>query len=77
MNRAKKTAELIAKQHYKPVEMVEEPLLIDISWGKWEGKTYMENFGDPLGGDYVFNQEKLNPPGGENFYAVYYQEFWT
>ena len=45
--------------------MVDEPLLIDISWGVYEGKTYQETFGDEKGGDYMFHPEKLIIPEGE------------
>ena len=44
MPRAKQTAEAIAEKHSTKVELVEEPLIIDISWGDWEGKTYKEVF---------------------------------
>ena len=37
--RAKQSAECIVGQHNGPVEMIEEPLVIDISWGIYEGKT--------------------------------------
>ena len=50
--RAKQSAEYIAKQHKTQVEMVEDPLLIDISFGIYEGKTYQEAFGDEKGGDF-------------------------
>ena len=62
--------------------MVEEPLLIDISWGVYEGKTYQEAFGDEKGGDYMFHPEKLNIPEGETFYSVmnrlrlFFIKFW-
>ena len=62
--------------------MVEEPLLIDISWGVYEGKTYQEAFGDETGGDYMFHPEKLNIPEGETFYSVmdrlrlFFIKFW-
>ena len=37
--RAQQTAELVAGQHKTKVELVGDPLVIDISWGDWEGKT--------------------------------------
>ena len=40
--RAKQSAESVAQQHSTPVEMVKDPLVIDISWGVYEGKTYQE-----------------------------------
>ena len=68
--RAKQSAELIAKQHKTQVEMVEEPLVIDMSYGTYEGKTYQEAFGDDKGGNLISNPEKLIIPEGETFYAV-------
>ena len=65
-----------------PVEMVEDPLVIDISWGVYEGKTYEEAFGDEKGGDYMFYPEKLIIPEGETFYSVmdrlrlFFVKFW-
>jgi broad specificity phosphatase PhoE len=70
INRAKQTAELIAGQHSTKLELVEEPLLIDISWGDWEGKTYLEAFGKEDGGDYKNAPERLSIPNGESFYSV-------
>ena len=68
--RAKQSAELVANQHNGPVELIEDPLVIDISWGVYEGKTYLEAFGDEKGGDYMFHPEKLIIPQGETFYSV-------
>ena len=67
---AKQSAEYIAKQHKTKVEMVEEPLVIDVSFGTYEGKTYQEAFGDEKGGDLIFHPEKLIFPEGETFYSV-------
>jgi len=80
--RAKQSAECVAQQHSTPVEMVEDPLVIDISWGVYEGKTYQEAFGDEKGGDYMFHPEKLIIPQGETFYSVmdrlrlFFVRFW-
>ena len=41
VNRAKQTAEAVHKYHPE-AKFVEEPLVLDISWGDWEGKTYEE-----------------------------------
>lgn len=68
--RAKETAEMVARQHAAPVELVEEPLVYDISWGKYEGMTFQDAFGDPEGGDFMFRPEQLYCPEGESFYAV-------
>ena len=54
----------------------------DISWGIYEGKTYMEAFGDETGGDLMHHPEKLIVPEGETFYAVmdrlrlFFVKFW-
>ena len=80
--RAKQSAEFIAKQHKTQVEMVEDPLLIDISFGIYEGKTYQEAFGDEKGGDFIKHPEKLIIPEGETFYAImnrlrlFFVKFW-
>ena len=62
--RAVQSAEGIAQQHSTPVEMIADPLVIDISLGVYEGKTYQEAFGDEKGGDYMFHPEKWNIPEG-------------
>ena len=80
--RAKQSAEYIAKQHKTQVEMVEEPLLIDVSYGTYEGKTYKEAFGNEKGGDLMDHPEKLIIPEGETFYSVmdrlrlFFVKFW-
>ena len=80
--RAKQSAECVVERHNTPVEMIEDPLVIDISWGVYEGKTYMEAFGDEKGGDLMFPPEKLIVPEGETFYAVmdrlrlFFVKFW-
>ena len=70
IDRAKTTAELVAGQHKDKVELIPEPLVIDISWGDWEGKTYKEAFGREDGGDYFKHPERLTMPNGETFYSV-------
>ena len=70
IDRAKTTAELVAGQHKDKVELIPEPLVIDISWGDWEGKTYKEAFGREDGGDYFKHPERLTMPNGESFYSV-------
>ena len=80
--RAKQSAEYIAKQHKTQVEMIEDPLIIDISFGIYEGKTYQEAFGNDKGGDLLMHPEKLIIPEGETFYAVmnrirlFFVKFW-
>jgi len=81
--RAKQSADCIVEKHSTPVEMIEDPLVIDISWGVYEGKTYLEAFGDEKGGDLMFHPEKLVVPEGETFYAVmdrlrlFFVKFWN
>ena len=65
--RAKQTAEYICKQHKTPVELIEDPFVIDMSFGSYEGKTYKEAFGDEKGGDLIFHPEKLIIPEGKHF----------
>ena len=80
--RARQSAECVAQQHKTKIEMIEEPLVIDISWGIFEGKTYLEAFGDEKGGDLVFHPERLIVPEGDTFYAVmdrlrrFFVKFW-
>ena len=80
--RARQSAECVAQQHKTSIEMIEEPLVIDISWGIFEGKTYLEAFGDEKGGDLVFHPERLIVPEGDTFYAVmdrlrrFFVKFW-
>ena len=80
--RAKQSAEYIAKQHKTKVEMVEDPFVIDMSFGSYEGKTYKEAFGDEKGGDLILHPEKLIIPEGETFYSVmnilrlFFVKFW-
>ena len=69
VNRAQQTAQAVYEYH-KDAKFVEEPLVLDISWGDWEGKTYEEALGDPKGGDYVKNPSRLLVPNGESFYSV-------
>ena len=69
VNRAKQTAEAVHKFHPE-AKFVEEPLVLDISWGDWEGKTYEEAFGDKNGGDYLKDPSRLLIPNGESFYSV-------
>ena len=80
--RARQSAECVAQQHKTNIEMIEEPLVIDISGGIFEGKTYLEAFGDEKGGDLVFHPERLIVPEGDTFYAVmdrlrrFFVKFW-
>lgn len=62
--RARETAEFIHRLH-PGARFVEEPLVIDISWGDWEGKTYQEAFGDPEGRLFFDHPERMHVPNGE------------
>ena len=70
IRRARQTAEFVAGQHNGNVELIPDPLVIDISWGIWEGKTYKEAFGSDDGGDYFAHPDRLTMPQGETFYSV-------
>ncbi|CAL5997315.1 Histidine_phosphatase superfamily protein [Hexamita inflata] len=69
LQRAKQTADAVHK-HHESAKFVEEPLMIDISWGDWEGKTYKEAFGSADGGMFMKNPALLEIPNGESFYQV-------
>lgn len=81
LNRAKQTAEGVAGQHATKVEMIEEPLVLDIHWGGWEGMTYEEAFGSADGGDYFKAPERLIIPGETIYEAMgrlrrFLEKFW-
>ena len=70
--RTKQTAEGISK--YKPkTPLLEEPLLLDISFGDWQGRTHEEVFAEnPILEEFWNNQpEKLVFPNGESWYRVF------
>lgn len=68
--RAKETAEAI-RANQPQARFEEEPLVCDISWGDWEGKTYLEAFGTPER-VHLFKTDpaRLEIPNGESFYSV-------
>ncbi|TNJ26523.1 Histidine phosphatase superfamily protein [Giardia muris] len=70
ITRAKQTAEAI-HAHQPQAKYIEEPLVIDISWGDWEGKTYAEAFGTKEREE-LFKRDpaQLEIPNGESFYQV-------
>lgn len=70
--RCKQTAEGI-KKYQKQSEFIEEPLLIDINFGDWQGRKHKDIFKeDPIIEDYWYNHpEKLVFPNGESWYRVY------
>lgn len=69
--RAAQTAAAIRARQHAGVRFVQEPLVIDICWGDWEGKTYREAFPDPRDEE-LFNTDpnRLIIPNGESFYVV-------
>ncbi|OLS31153.1 MAG: Phosphoserine phosphatase 1 [Candidatus Heimdallarchaeota archaeon AB_125] len=69
LSRTKVTAEKIL-QHQKKAEIIEEPFLLDISFGEWEGKTGNEVFIDDLKKQWMNNPNDVLIPGGETFYQV-------
>ncbi|MCZ4281149.1 histidine phosphatase family protein [Kiloniella laminariae] len=63
LKRAQETAELLGQQ-----KIITDPLLIEMSWGDWEGKRLPDLRADP--DSQIFEQEQrgldLLPPGGES-----------
>lgn len=68
VNRAKQTAEQVHKFHPE-ADFIEEPLVLDISWGDWEGKTYEEAFGDKEATQFLKDPSVYLVPNGESFYS--------
>ncbi|MBN1329297.1 MAG: histidine phosphatase family protein [Candidatus Heimdallarchaeota archaeon] len=72
MIRCKQTAENIKK--FQPnSQLIEEPLLIDISFGDWEGKRHSDVFSENPQVEHFWNDqpEELVFPNGESWYRVY------
>jgi broad specificity phosphatase PhoE len=69
LSRAKDTAEEI-KKHQPNAELIEEPFLIDISFGDWEGKTSEEAFTPEEAEKWHSEPHDFVIPGGETFYQV-------
>ena len=69
LSRAKVTAAKI-HQHQKNAEFIEEPFLLDISFGDWEGKKANDVFTDELKKQWYVNPNDILIPGGETFYQV-------
>ena len=51
-------------------KIVEEPLLLDISFGEWEGKKGKDVFTEELQKQWKTNPNDVLIPGGETFYQV-------
>ncbi|CAL6067570.1 6-bisphosphate 2-phosphatase [Hexamita inflata] len=71
INRAKQTAHIIISEsnenHNKRIQC--EPDLIDVCWGDWEGKTFIEVFSNNSSA-YMKAPNKIQPPNGETFSQV-------
>lgn len=69
LSRTKITAEKIL-QNQTDAEIIEEPFLLDLSFGEWEGKTGKEIFVGDLISQWKTNPNNVLIPGGETFYQV-------
>lgn len=69
LSRAKDTASSI-KKYQENAKFVEEPYLLDLAFGDWEGKTGKEIFIGDLQGKWRNNPNDVIIPGGETFYQV-------
>ncbi|MCG3221898.1 MAG: histidine phosphatase family protein [Candidatus Heimdallarchaeota archaeon] len=69
LSRAKDTAAKI-KDHQPSAEFIEEPFLLDISFGDWEGKTADEAFSPEVKKKWFSNPHDVLIPNGETFYQV-------
>ena len=69
LSRAKETAAGI-KKYQENVSFEEEPYLLDISFGEWEGKVGKEVFQGDLKDKWASNPNDVLIPGGETFYQV-------
>ncbi|MHA1199046.1 MAG: histidine phosphatase family protein [Candidatus Heimdallarchaeaceae archaeon] len=69
LSRTKDTATGINKYQNSSL-ILEEPYLLDISFGDWEGKTGSEAFPGDLKDKWQNNPHDVLIPGGETFYQV-------
>ena len=69
LSRAKVTAEKI-KKYQEESEFIEEPFLLDISFGDWEGKTLKEAYSKETHEQWFTNPHDVLIPNGETFYQV-------
>lgn len=72
MVRTRQTAERIQQQQ-KSSQLVEEPLLIDIHFGDWQGQLHSEIFAANPGTEEAWHNfpHELVFPNGESWYRVY------
>ena len=69
LSRAKTTATKIFEKQ-KDAEFIEEPLLYDMNFGEWQGKTLNEVFTSEERKKWDTNPDDFLIPGGETFYQV-------
>jgi broad specificity phosphatase PhoE len=69
LSRAKDTAIKI-NEHQTSADLIEEPFLLDISFGDWEGKTAKEAFSPEVEEMWFKNPHDVLIPNGETFYQV-------
>ena len=69
LSRAADTAKAI-KRYQENAELIEEPFLLDISFGDWEGKKGEEVFAGELKEKWHTNPHDVLIPNGETFYQV-------
>ncbi|MHA1827490.1 MAG: histidine phosphatase family protein [Candidatus Heimdallarchaeaceae archaeon] len=69
LSRAKTTAAKIYEFQSK-AEFIEEPLLFDLNFGRWEGKTHNEIFTEEEKKKWFRNPHDFIIPEGETFYQV-------
>jgi len=72
LSRTKQTAQAIRKYHPK-AEFSEEPLLLDLNFGDWQGRTHKEVFKENPENEINWNYhpEKLVFPNGESWNDVF------
>ncbi|MBD3191627.1 MAG: hypothetical protein GF308_13350 [Candidatus Heimdallarchaeota archaeon] len=72
MVRTRQTAERI-QQHQGSSQLIEEPLLIDIDFGDWQGQLHSEIFAANPGTEEAWHKfpHELVFPNGESWYRVY------
>ena len=68
LERARETAEAIAKPHGLAVEI--EPALTEIDCGEWTGMPFDAVHGDPVWREFNRFRSSLSPPGGETMLAA-------
>lgn len=77
LKRATKTASIILENNDAPRR--ETPLLSEVNFGEWEGKSFFELQGDPLFEQWCDQWQTTRPPKGESFcdLSERVKAFWT